>query len=253
MAEPGEGLSPHGRGNRAGECAGAGCAGSIPARAGEPPPGTQPRGSRGVYPRTGGGTSWRSGGVRPRIGLSPHGRGNRLGFLGRQGGMGSIPARAGEPGPASASGSPPRVYPRTGGGTPFAIRKAISVRGLSPHGRGNRRHRRQFAVSRGSIPARAGEPARSGRASDARGVYPRTGGGTEAKIFDTLPRDGVYPRTGGGTRDTFIGGRLAAQGSIPARAGEPRRSEAQGASTAGSIPARAGEPLPSNRLIMLNC
>ena len=50
-------------------------------------------------------------------GLSPRGRGN-LPLVGWRATVeGSIPAWAGEPGFYGASGQPPRVYPRVGGGT----------------------------------------------------------------------------------------------------------------------------------------
>ena len=152
-----------------------------------------------VYPRTGGGTVEprdasrnvypRTGGGQLTMGLSPHGRGNRIA---------SVPARAGEPGHRVYAPAP-RVYPRTGGGTdtlpgrlsPQTIEVGPTLRrvyprtgggtrardnagvyprtgdlpgthrGLSPHGRGNRRRsapRRTPGSGAGSIPARAGEP-----------------------------------------------------------------------------------------------
>ena len=111
--------------------------GSIPARAGEPGKDRWNEVAEGVYPRTGGGTSSSVCLSRRGWGLSPHGRGNRISRRSfakcprvyprtgggttpprgpRIGDMGSIPARAGEPGPTRDL--PGGVYPRTGGGTP---------------------------------------------------------------------------------------------------------------------------------------
>ena len=71
--------------------------GSIPAHAGEPwsLPGTL----RGlwVYPRACGGTGGGGGGFTVSVGLSPRMRGNPLGRSTGIGGVGSIPAHAGEP------------------------------------------------------------------------------------------------------------------------------------------------------------
>ena len=61
----------------------------------------------------------------------------------------------------------------------------------------------------------------------------------------------VYPRTGGGT--AYVDGiALQVKGLSPHGRGNQQRVLVQ-RDAEGSIPARAGEPLPSNRLIMLNC
>ena len=72
-----------------------------------------------VYPRTGGGTADAALNIAANEGLSPHRRGNHVIQPAHVGQHGSIPAQAGEPGPGAASGFRPRVYPRTGGGTPY--------------------------------------------------------------------------------------------------------------------------------------
>ena len=71
----------------------------------------------------------------------------------------------------------------------------------------------------GSIPARAGEPARDpGRAGFAP-VYPRACGGTALHAVDVLPAVGLSPRVRGNLGASLeVNGR---SGSIPARAGEP--------------------------------
>ena len=93
------GLSPHVRGNRLVCLPLDEAHGSIPARAGEPPPLPFPVPPHWVYPRTCGGTVM-SMPIHWRLrGLSPHVRGNRPGVHPAQHVQGSIPARAGEPPP----------------------------------------------------------------------------------------------------------------------------------------------------------
>ena len=131
----GTGLSPRGRGNQPvspspidrGK-------GSIPAWAGEP------RISNGwaglsawageprirfpltvtlVYPRVGGGTRHLEVIGGALCGLSPRGRGNRNLSRYVRGGVGSIPAWAGEPRSVAKMRHISWVYPRVGGGTPL--------------------------------------------------------------------------------------------------------------------------------------
>ena len=93
----GMGLSPHVRGNRHLPSFHFTRTGSIPARAGEP---WTPKGSRRtnwVYPRTCGGTAVPHRTTQASMGLSPHVRGNHCLRAGAHDGIGSIPARAGEP------------------------------------------------------------------------------------------------------------------------------------------------------------
>ena len=53
------------------------------------------------------------------------------------GGMGSIPAWAGEPPPGKTGLDCRWVYPRVGGGTALAVVSVLWMLGLSPRGRGN--------------------------------------------------------------------------------------------------------------------
>ena len=114
------GLSPRVRGNRVQHVGQKFVAGSIPARAGEPPAQSSPWPLATVYPRACGGTA----NAPTQI----------------VGTLGSIPARAGEPPPPADLGGPQPVYPRACGGT----RGSLPDVGQLPPG--------------GSIPARAGEP-----------------------------------------------------------------------------------------------
>ncbi len=185
------------------------CIRSIPARAGEPF--ACQALTRPVYPRACGGTGYRG------HGLSPCG-----GSVATR----SIPARAGEPAACRRRVRGNRtmrmtVYPRACGGTTCG---------------GSHRARVRNPVSAPrSIPARAGEPLpRQGlsprvrgnpRAAIHFGVYPRACGGTKPASQGRYPATRVYPRACGGTRKQRSGrlcGGSAANGSIPARAGEPR-------------------------------
>ena len=173
------GLSPRERGNRLAAVRAGSHPGSIPARAGEP-----------EHHHT---TDWVDGG------LSPRERGNPVVVGPVLLPAGSIPARAGEPDCSSAPGSRARVYPRASGGTASTAGNSVSAEGLSPRERGNPQHALSGEVDTGSIPARAGEPARCPALVSATGVYPRASGGN------------------------LLGDRVGrhVRRSIPARAGEP--------------------------------
>ena len=91
------GLSPHMRGNLT-ECRISGHKrGSIPAGAGEPFQGIRFARLAWVYPRTCGGTEKGLYEIADEKGLSPHVRGNQFNLADMESGIGSIPARAGEP------------------------------------------------------------------------------------------------------------------------------------------------------------
>ena len=214
------GLSPHGWGNHVRVFRPLVPFGSIPARAGEPAGGAGAGRGRGVYPRTGGGTtSWHVIGSAGGS-LSPHGRGNLLKLPDTRLSIGSIPARAGEPPAYSKSGHTYTVYPRTGGGTGGMFGGSRCGVGLSPHGRGNRPWSCGSTAPLRSIPARAGEPTRARSPRGCVGVYPRTGGGTLGKVLCLFDVWGLSPHGRGNPHD----GRLLVDllRSIPARAGEPK-------------------------------
>ena len=119
-----QGLSPHGRGNPDRHDPGLQPRGSIPARAGKPRRHDEESPEHRVYPRTGGETRTPGSAVVDDLGLSPHGRGNRLSRQSLVPDTGSIPARAGKPCMASLGAPTPRVYPRTGGETRDASERA---------------------------------------------------------------------------------------------------------------------------------
>ena len=133
--------------------------GSIPARAGEPQASPLLYEFETVYPRACGGTQRPTEPLRNGPGLSPRVRGNLFHYGTSVFSPRSIPARAGEPHRAVRRSAVISVYPRACGGTTLSVANPLSVMGLSPRVRGNRRATSRLTSWSGSIPARAGEPA----------------------------------------------------------------------------------------------
>ena len=193
------GLSPHARGNRPRPRSSADLLGSIPARAGQPDSLSSTRTASAVYPRTRGATNEMPFHARISPGLSPHARGNRPRPRSSADLLGSIPARAGQPG--------------------FTVQYEDGICGLSPHARGNHDSLLRERQALRSIPARAGQPASAGSARRTTTVYPRTRGATlntrkrNLQVFGLSPHSAgqpvapvyvtarvrVYPRTRGAT------------------------------------------------------
>ena len=175
-----------------------------------------------VYPRERGGTQVLAFAARGGRGLSPRTRGNPPLPGSPRSGSGSIPANAGEPrGPGGAS-SARWVYPRERGGTLEKMVGGGAEGGLSPRTRGNLLAVQKRHAVQGSIPANAGEPSRKWSAVEPKGVYPRERGGTSSPSRSGTPYRGLSPRTRGNPKRQQA--RAADSGSIPANAGEPRRS-----------------------------
>ena len=173
------GLSPRVRGNRNWRPLTMLTFWSIPARAGEPRRIAILKQLKGAYPRACGGTHFPALISAPQVGLSPRVRGNpeRLNLVADD--PRSIPARAGEPCSCSPSPRATSVYPRACGGTHILLHNVKLGKGLSPRVRGNRKPSSPLSRTRGSIPARAGEPF---------SILPSSGG-----TFKT-ERDGWVPR-----------------------------------------------------------
>ena len=112
-----------------------------------------------------------------------------------------------------------RVYPRVCGGTNQQPGAFVRLKGLSPRVRGNPIPVPSVAHAVGSIPACAGEPAGMVSANATVAVYPRVCGGTTRNGFSARPPEGLSPRVRG-NRAAAAESR-AAEGSIPACAGEP--------------------------------
>ena len=219
---PGTGLSPRVRGNPPPGRGRRWPSRSIPACAGEPASWPGATVAFPVYPRVCGGTSsparWSPG----ASGLSPRVRGNLLPGRDYLRQSGSIPACAGEPSAASSRWSRVRVYPRVCGGTSGLGDWRIVDEGLSPRVRGNHLQPHALDICNGSIPACAGEPARAAPGGRGHGVYPRVCGGTRGAGEGGRGVRGLSPRVRGNPGGQGLL-RLSG-GSIPACAGEPRRS-----------------------------
>ena len=216
------GLSPRVRGNPAAAQDTILAYRSIPACAGEPHISERFCKIAEVYPRVCGGTGSDLRVGDGKMGLSPRVRGNRHGGPGAGFGSGSIPACAGEPSACATIRGRRRVYPRVCGGTPGSRAKRLNQRGLSPRVRGNLA---LFLISTKparSIPACAGEPGSGWRRELLSRVYPRVCGGTGAPGGAAGGVMGLSPRVRG--NPVQCRSRRVRWRSIPACAGEPRRS-----------------------------
>ena len=190
-----------------------------------------------VYPRACGGTLVVQGVAQSTAGLSPRVRGNHRAGGVPVVGVGSIPARAGEPLLCKGWLSQPPVYPRACGGTIVPVASRSSGSGLSPRVRGNPAAEPAFRPILGSIPARAGEPRRSWPTVTLLRVYPRACGGTSPASSPVPSRKGLSPRVRGNLNHPS-GGRAELR-SIPARAGEPTGTSAS-SSPEGVYPRACG-------------
>ena len=111
------------------------------------------------------------------------------------------------------------VYPRECGGTDCHVGHVVNRKGLSPRVRGNLCCKHPVVVSRGSIPASAGEPVTSIPPSIIMRVYPRECGGTAPGSSATSTGQGLSPRVRGNL--VCFHGCCKNVRSIPASAGEP--------------------------------
>ena len=235
--------------------------GSIPAWAGETSLPLIMASAPQVYPRVGGGNTRPRTETEPGVGLSPRGRGKQRrraapGPAGR-----SIPAWAGETGQPLPLQLPTQVYPRVGGGNSLFPLGEFSHSGLSPRGRGKRRHHMATWKAIRSIPAWAGETASGSTWLNPIPVYPRVGGGNCSGLsplscarglsprgrgkhkLAVYERTGwrVYPRVGGGNPCPRPG--TGGRGGLSPR-GRGKHGLGSGvAPVIRSIPAWAGETL----------
>ena len=255
---------------------------SIPACAGEPLRSPTGGHAPGVYPRVCGGTWSASCSLIWGMGLSPRVRGNRQSRPPQTPVARVYPRVCGGTAGAAVAGLgtrglsprvrgnlvpevevPPqnRSIPRVCGGTVSIDGITLRTSGLSPRVRGNQAGAYCSRCDAGSIPACAGEPMRPLPTTNCSGeVYPRVCGGTPTQIRRRRRGMGLSPRVRGNLRQ--IHAARAAEGSIPACAGEPRpiRNKNRpyavyprgvrgnpvavrpGEVVARSIPACAGEP-----------
>ena len=147
-----------------------------------------------VYPRVGGGNGIMRCVPFGNGGLSPRGRGKRRYALYAPHIGGSIPAWAGETPRWGHLSRRRQVYPRVGGGNRQRGGGFPARRGLSPRGRGKRRHEQKFCGARRSIPAWAGETAAIISPPFCATVYPRVGGGNEFPQSARAFGEGLSPR-----------------------------------------------------------
>ena len=111
------------------------------------------------------------------------------------------------------------VYPRAGGGTRSTSPTERGTCGLSPRRRGNLQSIARNLLTPGSIPAQAGEPAKTPISLCFSWVYPRAGGGTGLGRAQLRRPPGLSPRRRGNPAGEGQG--QLRHGSIPAQAGEP--------------------------------
>ena len=97
--------------------------------------------------------------------------------------------------------------------------------GLSPRGRGNLGRPARARAARGSIPAWAGKPVVRAAQLQYLKVYPRVGGETIRPNDDTDELLGLSPRGRGNPQPPVVG--TQRDGSIPAWAGKPLRSDSR--------------------------
>ena len=172
------GLSPRMRGNRARKHPFHVGVRSIPAHAGQPLTNDATVSGNTVYPRACGATPRTLSRIEVANGLSPRMRGNPVGVVHGRGGIGSIPAHAGQPLDISLRMTSRRVYPRACGATEHINVVRRVVEGLSPRMRGNRHLSSRFSQHLGSIPAHAGQPSGLRSSKSIMRVYPRACGAT---------------------------------------------------------------------------
>ena len=103
--------------------------------------------------------------------------------------------------------------------------------------RGNPAEAGRRLVGEGTIPADAGEPHATASGQMAHRDYPRGCGGTVPRVAARIAVVGLSPRMRGNR--VALGQADAAQGTIPADAGEPR-SPAASPSTSGDYPRGCG-------------
>ena len=159
-------------------------------------------------------------------GLSPLARGNPHLAVAVRLVAGPIPARAGQPDRAIPVSGRMGAYPRSRGATARQRLAVTNVQGLSPLARGNRSAAAGRTRFGGPIPARAGQPCRSGPCRHALRAYPRSRGATSGWLRAGLSERGLSPLARGNRH----GARLAFPyvGPIPARAGQPARAWVMG-------------------------
>ncbi len=193
--------------------------GSIPAYAGEPIGRMNTHATATVHPRLrGGACTLRACALHPE-GPSPPTRGSPKRSRGERAGAGSIPAYAGEPLACCSRSSALWVHPRLRGGALDRNDDPRKRNGPSPPTRGSRSVLARHWPDAGSIPAYAGEPGGISGTGFSERVHPRLRGGAMSWSVSCSRAWGPSPPTRGSLPVRVVDS--AADGSIPAYAGEP--------------------------------
>ena len=198
--------------------------------------------AQGAYPRSHGATRLiQTRGAAPG-GLSPLARGNQLQGIPRQAAQGPIPARTGQPDGQELDEDCTTAYPRSHGATGSRACPRTTIQGLSPLARGNRSNTARIIRGIGPIPARTGQPPRSGGAKRPVRAYPRSHGATLTAREQIGGVEGLSPLARG-NRFCFMSS-LPCVGPIPARTGQPIAS-LMALSMMGAYPRSHGATRPS--------
>ena len=136
--------------------------------------------------------------------------------------MGSIPAPAGETHHVTGRGALRGVHPRACGGNIQAHLAGFLLKGPSPRLRGKLSLTARSRAFFGSIPAPAGETSCGPWKIYDKTVHPRACGGNPGGIEPISAKSGPSPRLRG--KHDSHPHRLRPRGSIPAPAGETRKS-----------------------------
>ena len=240
------GPSPRVRGTPSSQCGPSISPGSIPACAGNPSTRSAAARHRGVHPRVCGEPRGLRRPRQPRQGPSPRVRGTPD-AAGREPVLeGSIPACAGNPGPATPVGRRERVHPRVCG-EPLATASATpAAYGPSPRVRGTPVLQTEPTIERRSIPACAGNPRRRTSTTATSSVHPRVCGEPPLYVPDASLALGPSPRVRGTRRRRVE--HAVDEGSIPACAGNPSGRSGSGRSSrvhprVCGEPGRRGRPI----------
>ena len=137
-------------------------------------------------------------------------------------GLGSIPARAGQPTTPALTVARCRVHPRSRGAAVNGVAHRTNSKGPSPLARGSHSTRCPFSRLLRSIPARAGQPVRAHGAQSRVGVHPRSRGAAVCRRQRCAASEGPSPLARGSPCPAI--GVMIGDGSIPARAGQPVRT-----------------------------
>ena len=158
---------------------------------------------------------------KPPWGLSPRVRGNQLRHCPAPSVNGPIPACAGQPWVNWDSMLGLGAYPRVCGATAAQRIQNFRALGLSPRVRGNHVQDFKQELSKGPIPACAGQPCFTLIIIWRDWAYPRVCGATVLGAFDVSAGTGLSPRVRGNR--IHSGHPVRKSGPIPACAGQPYR------------------------------